>query len=186
VGAGHAVAACARWRATLFDAAEFGMSINISAKQLIPGFVDIVRDTLARHDVPASAIVLELTEGVLVDGGQFEHEMLEELRRLGIRIAVDDFGTGYSSLSYLVRLPVDIIKLDRSFVKDVVGNAREASVVRAVSQLVRALGLALLAEGVEHADQRDALLVLGCDLAQGWYFDRPMTSAAVDARLAAD
>jgi EAL domain-containing protein (putative c-di-GMP-specific phosphodiesterase class I) len=181
----NALAATARWKDQWAEASDFCICVNISARQLVPGFAERVVDAIRRHGVPPEAVVLEMTESVLMERAASEYAVLAQLREYGVRIAIDDFGTGYSSLSYLVRLPVDIVKLDRSFTSGLVASSREASVVRALTGLVRDLELDLIAEGVEHADQVEALRGLGCHLAQGWYYDRSLPEAEVHRRLGA-
>jgi diguanylate cyclase len=110
-------------------------------------------------------------------------EQLQALRRTGVTIAIDDFGTGYSSLSYLQRLPVDIVKIDRSFVSEVASGARAAAFVRAILQLCRTIELRTVAEGVETPEQAAALRRLHCDLAQGYFFAHPLEPDQIEARL---
>jgi EAL domain-containing protein (putative c-di-GMP-specific phosphodiesterase class I) len=109
--------------------------------------------------------------------------ILTELQRLGVRLALDDFGTGYSSLSYLQRLPVDILKIDRSFVAGVARSTEDSALARGILTLGQTLGLEVVAEGIETADQLEALRALGCPLGQGYFFARPLGPAAVDALL---
>jgi diguanylate cyclase (GGDEF)-like protein/PAS domain S-box-containing protein len=149
------------------------VGVNISAVQLRdPGFVASVRDTLAATGVPAGRLVAELTESVFADDGEVG-EALADLRALGVALSVDDFGTGYSSLDYLRRLDVDSVKIDRSFVAGIGEEPRDAALVRSIIQLGHALGLTMVAEGVEDVGQEHFLREAGCELAQGWLFGRP-------------
>ncbi len=148
------------------------IAVNVSARQLQrEGFVNAVRQALLQHAFPAERLELELTESALqtVDSGQ---RLLGELRRLGVKLAIDDFGTGFSSLSMLKYFPLDRLKIDRSFIRDLETDANDQAITRAIVALARALGLALTAEGVESAAQRQALQALGVEEAQGWLFSK--------------
>jgi diguanylate cyclase (GGDEF)-like protein/PAS domain S-box-containing protein len=149
------------------------IGVNVSAVQLRePGFPEEVRAILRRTGVAPADVVLELTESVFA-GDEHVAGALRALRALGVSLSVDDFGTGYSSLSYLRRLEVDSIKIDRSFVAGLGEEPRDAALVRSIIELGHALGLTMVAEGVEDADQETFLRDAGCDLAQGWLFGRP-------------
>jgi diguanylate cyclase (GGDEF)-like protein/PAS domain S-box-containing protein len=170
-----------QWRQELPGSAEISMAVNVSGRQLAsPNLVQHVAQSLSASGLTPGALVLELTETVLVDDPDLAARRLHELRRLGIRLAVDDFGTGYSSLSYLRQFPFDILKVDRSFVATVTDSEAIPAIVRGLLELGRTLGLETVAEGVEDAVQRDALRTHGCDLAQGYLFARPMSAG--DAR----
>ena len=148
------------------------IAVNVSARQLQrEGFVNCVRQALLQHAFPPERLELELTESALqtVDSGQ---RLLGELRRLGVKLAIDDFGTGFSSLSMLKYFPLDRLKIDRSFVRDLETDANDQAITRAIVALARALGLALTAEGVENEAQRQALQAMGVEEAQGWLFSR--------------
>ena len=149
---------------------ELDIAVNVSARQLGPDFVRLVERALAASTLKASRLTLELTESVLVDDAH-TRDALFALRALGVRLAVDDFGTGYSSLSYLRKLPIDVVKLDRSFITEL-GEAGADAVSRTVVTLAVELGMSVIAEGVETEEQRDLLLGMGCGLAQGWLFGR--------------
>jgi EAL domain-containing protein (putative c-di-GMP-specific phosphodiesterase class I) len=150
------------------------------------GLGDVVRDALARAALPASALTLEITETVMLTDTEATLGRLHELKALGVRLAIDDFGTGYSSLAYLHRFPVDVLKIDRAFVDGLGRAGHDATLTRAIVAIGDALGLPMVAEGVERAEQVDALRALGCTLAQGFHFARPMEAAALSARLAED
>jgi EAL domain-containing protein (putative c-di-GMP-specific phosphodiesterase class I) len=153
--------------------------VNVSAVQLRePGFVDDVREALAASRLPASRLLLELTESVLADDGGVR-ATLASLRELGVRLAVDDFGTGYSSLSYLRELEVDSVKIDRSFIDAIDGLPRDAAIVRSIVELGHALGLSIVAEGVERPRQVDLLEQASCDFMQGYLLGRPAPLAAL-------
>ncbi len=153
--------------------------MNISTRQLAdPDLVLLVTSALARYGVPASQVVLEITETALMVDPETALTTLQALSGLGMQIAVDDFGTGYASLTYLQRFPVHELKIDRSFVSGVVDSGPDRAIVGACVHLARSMGLVCVSEGVETDEQRDVLLSLGCDLAQGYLFSRPRPAGA--------
>jgi diguanylate cyclase (GGDEF)-like protein len=168
--------ACARlahWRAELGDAAPSRVSVNVSVKQLArPGFAAQVADVLAATGLPAGCLTAEVTETAVFEGGPAV-VALHELRALGVRIALDDFGTGHSSLGLLQTVPVDTIKVDKSFVDNITQAGRETVIAEALILLSTGLGLSAVAEGVETAEQAEALCRLGYRLLQGYHFGRP-------------
>lgn len=156
------------------------LSVNLSARQLEqPDAVEMVTGTLARTGLAPTDLCLEITEGVMVREDEDARSMLEALRELGVRVAVDDFGTGYASLSSLKRLPVDVLKVDRSFVSGLEHDPADAPIVSAVLGLADALGLDAIAEGVETVSQLEALRAAGCPHVQGFLFSRPVDAAAI-------
>jgi diguanylate cyclase (GGDEF)-like protein len=156
-------------------------SVNVCGRELRNArYVDQVRKILADADLPASQLLLELTETAFDGNADPVVEALEELHALGIRIAIDDFGTGYSSLSRLDRLPVDVVKIDRSFVSPLPPDATRAPLVAAITAMARALELRVVAEGIEHPYQAALMAELGCDNGQGYWFDRPCPADQVD------
>lgn len=158
------------------------MAVNVSAVEFArPGFVERVRQTLRDTGMDPAALELEITETALMQGLPELVERLGELADLGVVLALDDFGTGYSSLSYLKRLPLDRLKIDRSFVSGLPGDKEDAAIVRATLSLAAALGLAVVAEGVEHDAQREFLSAHGCQYVQGWLVARPMDAVAFEA-----
>jgi diguanylate cyclase (GGDEF)-like protein len=163
----------ARWRAEHGDTAPEKISVNVSARQLArPGFAEEVAAALADSGLPASGLAVEVTETAVFEGGQ-ALETLHELRRLGVRIALDDFGTGHSSLGLLQTVPVDILKVDKSFVDNITMAGRHAVIATALIQVSDGLGLTAVAEGVETKEQADELYRLGYRLVQGFHFGRP-------------
>jgi diguanylate cyclase (GGDEF)-like protein len=173
----------ASWRhAGLIDDA-FYISVNLSARQLQdPGLLDDVAEALHDSGLPASAVVLEVTESALMGDLDTAAARLHALKALGLRLAVDDFGTGYSSLSYLRNLPVDVVKIDKSFIDRITLDSEGVAMVRSVIDLGAALGLTTIAEGVEQTDQLALLDSLGCDNVQGYLFAKPMpTEQFIDA-----
>jgi diguanylate cyclase (GGDEF)-like protein/PAS domain S-box-containing protein len=154
------------------------VAVNVSAHQLAaPGFVDGVADALERGRLEPGSLLLELTESALMDSTQADQAeqniaRMDKLKRLGVQLSIDDFGTGYSSLSYLMRLPIDEVKIDRSFLKDLAGGG--GAIVRAILAMAASLGLRVVAEGVETAEQVEILKIDGCRQVQGYFFARPM------------
>ena len=154
------------------------ISVNMSARELAaPHLVDHVRLALARSGLDPSALILELTESCLVHDPEMVALQLGELHGLGVRIAIDDFGTGYSSLSYLRQFPVDILKIDQSFVGTITDQERAPAVLRGLLDLARTLELETIAEGIEVDAQRVSLLDQHCDFGQGFLYAHPMSNA---------
>jgi diguanylate cyclase (GGDEF)-like protein/PAS domain S-box-containing protein len=173
-----------QWQGLIHDGPQFTMSVNVSARQLAdPQFPAVVEAALCDHAVDPAALCLEMTETALLEDLEAVDEVLRALRDVGLRIAVDDFGTGFSSLSHLKLLPVDVIKIDRSFVADLGIDSDTTAIVGAVIRLAGALGLTSVAEGVEELDQLNWLGSLGCDLAQGYLLARPQPASAVASML---
>ncbi len=163
------------WAAHPFGPA-LRVSVNLSPHQLADaGLPQMLARTMADSAVPAGSLCLEVTEGAVMDQPDAALRTLQQLRLLGAHIAIDDFGTGYSSLSYLKRLPVDWLKVDRSFVEGVDRDASDEAIVHAIVGMARSLDLTVVAEGVERAGQLAVLRSLGCDMAQGFYFSKPVT-----------
>ena len=147
------------------------VAVNISAQQFRqPRFVDSLRQVITRSGVPAECLELELTERVMLEAVERNIAVLDEVRRMGVRVSIDDFGTGYSSLSYLKRLPIDALKIDQTFVRDVVVDADDAAIVDAIIGLARNLRLQVIAEGVENEEQLEFLQRAGCRHMQGYLF----------------
>ena len=156
----------------------FELSVNLSVRQLShPALVDELAQVVEESGVDPHQIELEVTESAIMDDVQASTELLDRLKRLGTRIAVDDFGTGYSSLQYLQKLPVDVLKIDRSFVAGIGGQTGDQAIVTAVIELAHALHLRSVAEGVETAEQLAELRALGCEHAQGYFISRPIPEA---------
>jgi diguanylate cyclase (GGDEF)-like protein/PAS domain S-box-containing protein len=156
------------------------VGINLSARQLLdPRLVGDVRAALARSGLPASDLVLEITESVVAGNIEATRTVLDELRALGVRIAIDDFGSGYSSLRYLKTLPIDILKIDRAFVKGLGVTERDGALADAIVMLGHSLGLTTVAEGIETEMQLDHLHRAGCELGQGYLFAPPMPLGAL-------
>ncbi len=172
------------WQDSYPSAPPLKMSVNLSARQLgEPGLLEDVATVLSETGLDPGTLVLEITEGILTEDTPVALATLRYLKLLGAKLAVDDFGTGYSSLSYLKRFPVDYLKIDRSFVAGLGRDPRDEGLVSAIVQLAHALGLKTTAEGVETEEQLERLRSLGCDLAQGFYFSKPVPVEAASSLL---
>ncbi|HEY6472171.1 MAG TPA: EAL domain-containing protein, partial [Acidimicrobiales bacterium] len=174
----------AEWRRT--NGLDLFVAVNVSARQLQdPGFVDEIAAALREAQLRPGALVLEITESVTADDPEAAIAQLELLRTLGVELSIDDFGTGYSSLSYLRRYPVQHLKVDRSFISEVVTNPEDHAIVSSVINLAHSLDLHVIAEGVEDAEQLDELRGMGCDQAQGFYWRVPSPVDEISAWLSA-
>ena len=163
-----------------FDDDRLTMSVNASVVELVEGgYVTHLAEILDETGLDPSTLQIEVTESVLADDHHVVAEVLEAIRALGVRIALDDFGTGYSSMNQLQKLPIDCLKIDRAFIHSMTDNDRSTSVVHALIELGKALGLQTIAEGIETPEQLDALKDPECDLAQGFFFARPMSASAI-------
>jgi diguanylate cyclase (GGDEF)-like protein/PAS domain S-box-containing protein len=182
----QALADMVGWRTRLGTeaAATPHISVNVSARQFHdPGFVDGVRRTLRQSGLPPSALVLELTESVLLGGHERIRADLNDLRDIGLRLAIDDFGTGYSSLAYLLDLPIDILKIDKTFVTGIAESGRQRALVAGIAGLARTLGLVTVAEGIETMAERELLAEMGCDFGQGYLLSVPVDANRAEALL---
>jgi EAL domain-containing protein (putative c-di-GMP-specific phosphodiesterase class I) len=178
-------AACAQARELSRAGHPLHMAVNVAARQFRePGFVAGVAAVIAEMGLPPSQIELEITERTVMEDADFGCQVLAELKQLGVRIALDDFGTGYSSLSYLTRLPIDVLKIDRSFVRDLGTRGKTETITAAIISLARGLGIEIVAEGVETEEQLAFLRAQGPVEIQGFLFARPMPTAALKAWLA--
>jgi EAL domain-containing protein (putative c-di-GMP-specific phosphodiesterase class I) len=167
-----AIRSCRDWRAAGHD---IGVSVNLSPRSLrdpaLPGEIGAL---LAAVGLPARALTLEITEGSLFAESDASLRAVAELLELGVRLSIDDFGTGYSSLTHLKRLPVTEIKIDRSFVRDLVRVGHDETIVRSIVELGHSLGCEIVAEGIEDGETLDRLRAIGCDLGQGFLISRPL------------
>ncbi len=161
-----------------------GISVNVSAHQLLsPGFTRVVAGVLNGTPADPDLLTLEMTESVLVHDEQRALVVLAELKQLGVQVALDDFGTGYSSLGYLDSLPIDTIKIDKRFIAHLTADPGSQVIVSAIIQMAHGLGIATVSEGVETAQQHQAVTKLGSDACQGFYFAKPMLAANIDALI---
>ena len=173
---GAALEQCARWRA-----AGWGLEIavNLSVRNLLDvELPEDVTNLLARFALPASALELEVTESALIADPVRTHAVLHRLQAAGVGISIDDYGTGYSSLAYIRRMPINELKIDKSFVIGMATDENDAVIVRSTIELARNLGLRVVAEGVETEQAWRRLASLGCEVAQGFYFGRPVSADA--------
>jgi EAL domain-containing protein (putative c-di-GMP-specific phosphodiesterase class I) len=170
------------WNRAVGEPAAPAITVNVSPRQLLAADLpERVESLLHRCALSPTRVILEITEGALIKDPDAAAAQLQRLSRLGVRLAVDDFGTGYSSLAYLQQFPIDMLKIDRSFVNDM--TQPESSLAAAIVQISHTLGLVPIAEGVETQAQADALRELGCDLAQGFHLGLPLDAAATRALL---
>ena len=174
-----ALATLAGWDAAADAPLPFPVSVNLSAIQLARDDVPaLVEDALARHGLGGDRLTLELTESAIIQDPARATRVLEALQALKVRVAMDDFGTGYTSLAYLQRLPIDVLKIDRSFVSHMLADADSVAIVRAILSLARALGMDTTAEGIDTPELAEALAQLGCTHGQGFHFARALEPAA--------
>ena len=154
---------------------QIQVAINLSAKQFTdPDLVGSIATILAEEQMPAHLLEVELTESLLLEGNADTRQQVARLKALGLTLAMDDFGTGYSSLSYLKKFPIDVIKIDRSFIKDIPENEDDMEITSAVIAMAHNLKLKVVAEGIETAAQLGFLRRQQCDVGQGYLFDRPI------------
>jgi EAL domain-containing protein (putative c-di-GMP-specific phosphodiesterase class I) len=172
----------ARWRDAIPNGNDLYVAVNLSVRQLRdPQLIPCVRSSLRREKLPNGSLCLELTESMLMENPAAAAELLEQLRVAGVGLSIDDFGTGYSSLSSLRRLPVDRVKIDQSFIDGLDHDTSDESLVAAIVAMASALRVTTVAEGVETFAQGNHLHALGCSLAQGNFYSRPIPAEAVPA-----
>jgi len=177
----------ARWRRTFDGYRQLGIAVNVSGRQLQgPPFVVDVRDAVERAGLDPKAVTLEITESVLLTNADAIAKQLQELKDCGVRLAIDDFGTGYSSLSYLSRFPLDIMKIDKSFLVGTHDSTNRQAMLRSIVDMAHSLHLSTLGEGIETTVELERLRTSGCDLGQGFLFNRPLTADQASHRLAAE
>jgi predicted signal transduction protein with EAL and GGDEF domain len=173
-----------RWRERFGDRAPLPVSVNVSARQLAQAELpEIIGRVLAETGLSAGDLAIEVTETALIEDSSVAAASLRELKSLGVKILLDDFGTGYSSLSHLQRFPIDALKIDRSFVMHLGTGEDSPAIVGAIAAMANALGLEVVAEGVESAEQAAEAQALGCGSAQGYYFARPAPPSEVESLI---
>jgi len=164
--------------------APIGVSVNLSVRQLMQdGLLDDITEALCSAGMDPTLLELEITEGMVMHDIEHVAQLLRAIKRMGVRISIDDFGTGYSSLAYLKRFPVDVIKIDRSFIRDIATDPADRTITEAIIAMGKTLNLTVVAEGVETAEQRDVLREIACDEIQGYYFSRPVPPEQVTPLL---
>jgi EAL domain-containing protein (putative c-di-GMP-specific phosphodiesterase class I) len=174
-----AIAQCASWRR---DGHELTVAVNLSVRNLLDGELPgQIEQLLARYELPAAALRVEITESMIMADPDRSLETVMALSSLGVHVSIDDFGTGYSSLSMLKRLPVDELKIDRSFVSPMMHDESDLIIVRSTIHLGHDLGMKVIAEGVEDEGTLERLASLGCDLIQGYFISRPLPADAFTA-----
>ena len=179
-----ATAQARAWQRAYPRTPPLSISVNLSARQIQhAGLIDVVARALSDSRLRPDTLILEITESALMQDTEMTLRRLLELKQLGVRLAIDDFGTGYSSLSYLRRFPIDILKIDKSFVENVATRSDAMALVRAIIDLGRSLGLITVAEGVELPEQAAELEALGCELAQGYLYSRPQDADTIEPLL---
>lgn len=157
------------------------MAVNLSMRQFADeGLLETLADVLNESGLPPALLELELTEGMVMQNVERAVSVLTDIKRMGVRIAIDDFGVGYSALAQIKRFPIETLKVDRSFVRDLTGNSEDRAIIRAIITMGRALGLKVVAEGVETAEQAKFLRERACDESQGFYFSRPLAPAQLE------
>jgi len=163
------------WQMQLSDRCPKTISVNLSAKFLVrPDLIERIDEILRESGLEPQNLRLEITESQTIDNVESAIQVLSQLKAKGIHLSIDDFGTGYSSLSYLHRLPVDTLKIDRSFVSQLGPSGENSEIIRTIVLLARNLGLDVVAEGVETAEQLTQLQAIGCEYGQGYFFSRPL------------
>jgi EAL domain-containing protein (putative c-di-GMP-specific phosphodiesterase class I) len=175
----------ARWRV---HRPQFQVSVNVSPLQFQNSRIDLIawRQHLSELGLDGHSVVLEITEGLLMEAGSQVLDQMLKLRDAGIQVALDDFGTGYSSLAYLNRFDIDYIKIDRSFVRDLQPDSPELALCEGIVMMAHKLGLKVVAEGIETQAQHDLLLAASCDYGQGYLYARPVLAEEFDRLLAAE
>ena len=168
-----------RWHTQFPSSSHLTMSVNISSKQLLPNLVDRIERLLEETGFEPNRLILEITESMIMENAELVSPLLLKLKELDVKLYIDDFGTGYSSLSYLHHLPVDMLKIDRSFVMRVGDNGENMEIVRAIATLAHSLDMDVIAEGVETEKQMEQLKALKCEYVQGYFFSKPLESRGI-------
>ncbi len=172
-----------RWQEKFPSAPPLTVSVNISSRQLLPDLVIYIKKVLKESSIKASSLILEITESILMESAEIVAPMLIQLKGLGVKLHIDDFGTGYSSLSYLHRFPVDVLKIDRSFVSRIGSNGDNLEIVKAITTLAHSLEMKVIAEGVETEEQLQKLKELKCEFIQGYFYSKPLEVRAFEDLL---
>ena len=174
----HCCAQVAHWTKTGFWQPDWQLSINVSPLQFYQeNFIKLLQLSVMDAEISCSDICIEITEAVAIENIEFTAKRLKDIRTLGIRVALDDFGTGYSSMSYLKDLPIDVLKMDRSYIKSLPNSEKDRKVMRAIVDIAAILQLTVMAEGVETQEQLQLAAEIGCHYYQGYYFYKPVPAA---------
>jgi EAL domain-containing protein (putative c-di-GMP-specific phosphodiesterase class I) len=175
-----------RWKSQSYLDVQTEISVNISAKQFHKPeeLIEDIQIALEKTGLSPDQLLLEITESMIMGDVDYDLDILRRLKSLGVQISIDDFGTGYSNLAYLKNFPVDVIKVDQSFVSGLETSLEDRSIVEAVIGLARALSLRVIAEGIETTGQMEELMALGCELGQGYYFSKPLSAEQTTVLLA--
>ncbi|KKL66169.1 hypothetical protein LCGC14_2147680 [marine sediment metagenome] len=161
------------------------VAINISALHFQQNsLIETLTECLTHYDVPARCVELEITESAMMDNPEFAQQQMNRLKALGFTIALDDFGTGHSSLGYLKRFPIDTLKIDRSFIKDIIDSEQDRNITATIIRLAKYLKIDVVAEGVETKEQAYMLHIMGCNTMQGYYYSRPLHADKVATFIA--
>ena len=173
-----------QWRDSFGEQCDLSIAVNLSLLQLqSPGLLALVRDSLHRHRIPPHLLALELTESMVMNDAESSRAILHQLRELGVALAIDDFGTGYSSLAYLRHLPINLLKIDRSFIQAMTDSERDRRVVAVICSLGQELGMKTIAEGIESETQLEMLRNMRCDLVQGFHLMRPISPEMIAEQI---
>lgn len=176
-----------KWQNSIAAGRPLTIAVNLSGKHFgHPGLVEQIKTVISESGIDPSSLKLELTESAVMENAETAILMLKQIKETGVRISIDDFGTGYSSLSYLHRFPIDLLKVDRSFVSAMEENTENGEIVRTVIALAKALGLKVVAEGIESIHQFHQLRILGCEFGQGYLFSKPLPVADIERLLQDD
>jgi len=171
------------WHKQYPSVSHLSVSVNISSKQLLPKLINQIRHVLQETGIKPECLVLEITESMIMENAKLAGPLLLQLKDMNVKIHIDDFGTGYSSLSYLHQFPVDVLKVDRSFVRRIGANEDNIEIVRAITTLAHSLNMKVIAEGVETEEQLAQLKALGCEYMQGYLFSKPLSGKDMEALL---
>ncbi|MEW6599811.1 MAG: EAL domain-containing protein [Nitrospirota bacterium] len=171
------------WHKQYPSMSHLSVSVNISSKQLLPKLINQIRHVIQETGIRPECLVLEITESMIMENAKLASPLLFQLKEMNVKIHIDDFGTGYSSLSYLHQFPVDVLKIDRSFVKRISANEDNLEIVKAITTLAHSLDMSVIAEGVETEEQLAQLKALGCEYMQGYLFSKPLSGKDMEALL---
>ncbi len=160
------------------------INVNISARQFAqPDFIEKIKKTIEVTGLDPGSLRLEITESILLDSQQTRSDLFTSIREMGMHLQIDDFGTGYSSLSYLQHIPIDVIKIDRSFIKELGNGEKFIELINAIIRMAQSLGMETTAEGIETDAQLEMLKALGCNYGQGYLFSKPIDTITVENNL---